>query len=356
MKETLIFCDFEMNSHTHEIIAIGATKLYIDDDNTILLSDEEFYTLICPESGTMLNPYLKRMLKISDKQLRNAPRMDHALQAFESFIGDLSNFTLFYYGDYDKYCLKRIEDLPLINRILKQSVDYEKFTKKILGDEHQSVSLKNTVKAYGREFIGVNHNALDDAMNLMYIYLYAQKFPYLSEGYFLLNNIKGDRYIPEPVNYKLYQCMQELLMTSPDFLFEEDHSLEDYLIERQRVLANDLFHYYIYQLQKNNRRLKKTQFANIAKNIRYLQRSVKNLLKVSTLDMPRAHQIGDQLFFKDSLRLLGPLYRELHSINRSIRQMRNKHLTHDEKKLELNAQLSESIISLKKCKKSIEPK
>lgn len=152
-----------------EIIEIGAVLL---NDNYKILG--EFQTLIKPVKNPILSEFCKNLTSIKQENINNAEIFPVAFEKFikrvEEVAGcDIKNITFCSWGHYDKKQL--IKDCQLHNvkypfsnhRSLKHEFAEIKSTK--------PKGMKKTLQFCGIKINGIHHRGLDDAKNIVKIFI-----------------------------------------------------------------------------------------------------------------------------------------------------------------------------------------
>lgn len=180
-----IVVDLEMNNvsqknHnkqkcTMETIEIGAVML---DDSLQEISS--FKTYVKPEYNNSIVPRITKLTGITNEMIANAPKFKEAFEMFSNWCMKAGNdFVIYSWSDSDyeqlmreialKDCLSSSE-LKIMD---KKWIDFQKKFDKHIGFDRQ-VSLTFALEMAGIDFVGNEHDALDDAKNtaeLLHIFL-----------------------------------------------------------------------------------------------------------------------------------------------------------------------------------------
>lgn len=168
--ENIVFFDLEMNygligeKNLSETIAIGAVKYNINNGCT-----DCFYSLIKPLFNVKLNEKIIELTKIQQPGIDTAKKFNDIMIKFDKWVG--KNKTIFVsWGSVDMQTLKRDNEnngnkINIINIMSDNYVDFqEEFC--VYMKSKNCISLINGLKTYNINFDGVQHNPLDDAINL----------------------------------------------------------------------------------------------------------------------------------------------------------------------------------------------
>ena len=172
-----IVVDLEMNNIrqksearricTNETIEIGAVML---DDNLQEISS--FRTYVKPEYNDGIVPKISRLTGITDAMVANAPKFHEALRMFTNWcLGTGDAVTIYTWSDTDfnqirKEIILKEYEVSEVERVLLENewTDFQQEFDGYLGFERQ-VSLKMALDMAGIDFLGREHDALDDARN-----------------------------------------------------------------------------------------------------------------------------------------------------------------------------------------------
>lgn len=178
-----VFIDFEASQYTQEIISIGA----------VMDTGEEFYSLI--KINHDIGFFVSNLTNIKKENLENAPKADKVFDYFYNWLvlnnkdGDRIQFIC--YGNSDltfaNNTLKTIKNSffaqSALSLIINNIVDYAEYIKAYFGlSKH--VSLIKVAQYYSNEQLTQDHNALNDAKLLKFVYENIQKGEKLVENPF----------------------------------------------------------------------------------------------------------------------------------------------------------------------------
>lgn len=149
-----------------EVIEIGAVVL---DDSYYEIGS--FKTLVKPQFNDRVTPYISELTGITTEMVAEAPHFEDALKMFFSWCRSLDEQVHIYQwseSDLDQIvkeiALKEIVLDEDNQKMLSNWFDFQKEYGETLNLENV-VSLKNAVMYAGVDFVGREHDALDDARN-----------------------------------------------------------------------------------------------------------------------------------------------------------------------------------------------
>ncbi|MGL4730429.1 MAG: exonuclease domain-containing protein, partial [Clostridium sp.] len=170
--ENVVFFDLEMNyglkggKNINETISIGAIKY---NRNFNYQEKERFYSFIKPIYNVKLNEKIIELTKIKQEEIDNAKDFNSVMNDFYNWVGH--ERTIFVsWGLADLRILNSDnenngEDLEIVHTIKENYVDFQEEFCEFMKSKN-SISLLNGLKEYNIKFNGIQHNPLDDAVNL----------------------------------------------------------------------------------------------------------------------------------------------------------------------------------------------
>ena len=152
-----------------EIIEMGAIKVQEHDGQLMML--DLFHTHVRPYSNPWLSPLTIEFTGIQQEQIDAAPSFKDAVVKFQEWLGD-TPYYLCSWGPDDKYQLLRHCNVHKINvDWICNFNDIQLMFTRLQGHDYgQRLSLKRSLDALSIQFIGNQHNALDDAFNTTKIF------------------------------------------------------------------------------------------------------------------------------------------------------------------------------------------
>lgn len=229
---TVVFLDFEGTQFTHEIIAIGAIKCKVDENGFIIEKcDEGFKEYVQAKGGT--GKYITEMTSISDSFLEeHGVPVEVMLEKFKAYIHeDLKSISYVVFGSNDAKMIletnkaSRPRNEYIFKQIIPNIVDYLAFLSQYVRDENfNSYSLTNYLKLFEGTPVGVSHDPLNDAIDLMNLYDKVLKRPDILLSEYKKTLLK-QRAFPEPIKKLIKKLAEDETVTSKDF----NNLLSDYL-------------------------------------------------------------------------------------------------------------------------------
>lgn len=228
--ETVVFLDFEGTQFTHEIIAIGAIKCKVNENGIIIEKDKNGFKAYV-QAKNPVGKIITEMTSISDATLEEKGMpVDVMLEKFKAYVHeDLKNVSFIVFGTNDAKMIfetnrfSRPRNAYIFKQIIPNIVDYLAFLSQYCRDENlSSYSLTNYLKIFNGTPIGISHDPLNDAIDLMNLYENVLNNPEI-----LLNEYKKillkQKIFPEPVKKVIKALLEEKDISSEtfnDFLYE----------------------------------------------------------------------------------------------------------------------------------------
>lgn len=223
--KTLCFLDLEGTQFSHEMIAIGAVKVSIRKDGSIRKIHHGIYTLV--KSKNRVGKVVTDLTGITDNDLKkDGVPFRVALANLKKYMGrDFTKCKYVTFGNHDLRIIAQSLAYNLdvkkedVQVIIKHHFDLSEFASCYVKDENNNTySLANFLKVFELNFKGKQHNALSDALNLVYLYdALNKRKDILQEEY--MKVLSKMRHLPEPV----HNVLQDLLdgKTVDKAMFEE---------------------------------------------------------------------------------------------------------------------------------------
>ena len=229
-RKVLCFLDLEGTQFSHEMIALGAVKVDTKKDGSIKKIHKGYYSLVKAKNKigkivTDLTGINEAMVKQNGKSLRVV------ISEFKKYMGKDFSKTLFVtFGSHDLRILAQSLaynlDAPKeeIQLMIKHGFDFSEFMSQYVRDDNgNTYSLANSLKLFGVDFEGTQHDAYADALNLAYLY-----DAFIKNKDILKNEYKkvlyNYRHIPAPIKELLTNLKEGKSITPEifDHLVEED--------------------------------------------------------------------------------------------------------------------------------------
>ena len=176
-KKSLTFVDLEGAQYSHELIEIGAVVGVLGENGRIKHSTEPFKVYV--KSIRPVGRVVKDLTGISDQFLsKKGLNYPDAMNAFREYVGKHWDRTLFVtYGNHDLVILNDTEQFhpsykaPYVRQIRNRYWDFGAWLcGYVQSDQGNPYSLSHALELFGVSFKGQEHDAIDDAYNLMRLY------------------------------------------------------------------------------------------------------------------------------------------------------------------------------------------
>ncbi len=151
---------------TQEIIEIGALRL-----NQLGEINGTFHSMVRPVVHSILSPYCKKLTNIGQDEVNKARTFPDVISRFEDWLYVSPEFFLISWGSVDKTML---ENDCRANRLDHDWLDFHVNLKQVYRDLFRlpkQLGLKAAMRREGIEFEGQAHRAMDDAKNLVELFL-----------------------------------------------------------------------------------------------------------------------------------------------------------------------------------------
>ena len=230
--KTLCFLDLEGTQFSHEMIAIGAVKVSIRKDGSIRKIHRGIYTLV--KSKNRVGKVVTDLTGITDNDLKkNGVPFRVALEKLKKYMGrDFTKSKYVTFGSHDLRIIAQSlaynldvkkEDVQIL---IKHNFDLSEFASTYIKDENNNTySLANFLKVFNLEFRGTQHNALSDALNLVYLYdAFLKNREIVKEEY--MKVLAKQRHLPEPIHNILTDLLNNKTVSLDEFEHYVDESLK----------------------------------------------------------------------------------------------------------------------------------
>lgn len=230
--KTLCFLDLEGTQFSHEMIALGAVKVSIRKDGSVRKIHRGIYTLV--KSKNRVGNVVTDLTGITDAQLRKSGvPFRVAMDQLKKYMG--RDFTKCKYVTFGSHDLRIISQSLAYNLdakkedvqvLIKHNFDLAEFFSNYVKDENNNnLSLANFLKVFNVEFKGTQHNALADALNLVYLYdAFLKNKDIVKDEYTKV--LAKMRHLPDPVHNILQDLVNNKSVTYEDFEHYVEESLK----------------------------------------------------------------------------------------------------------------------------------
>ena len=231
-RKVLCFLDLEGTQFSHEMIALGAVKVHIRKDGSIRKIHNGYYTLV--KAKNHIGKVVTDLTGITEEDLKkNGISFRLAIKGLKEYLGrDFTKCLFVTFGSHDiriiSQSLAHNMDVKKedIQNIIKHSFDISEFISQYVKDPNgNTYSLANMLKVFNVEFKGIQHNALADALNLVYLYeAFLKNKDIVKVEY--RNVLKQMRHLPDPVHELIGKILEDNEVSAEDFDKMIEHSLE----------------------------------------------------------------------------------------------------------------------------------
>ena len=228
----LVFIDLEGTQISHEMIEIGAYKVYLKDDLTIKKTFKPLRYFV--KAKGKVGPVVTKLTGITDLQLKKEGiTFREAQQKLRKYVGrDWEKCLFVSYGNQDgKIFLSSGErnmdaSMPEARFVAHHMFDLCEFIARYARPDNDGVySLTNCLKTFEVEFEGHAHDALVDAYNLMLLYsAFLDRKDILAREY--KKKIAALRHLPLPIRYVCQELSQGNSVTPEEYDALVEKSLE----------------------------------------------------------------------------------------------------------------------------------
>lgn len=231
-RKVLCFLDLEGTQFSHEMIALGAVKVHIRKDGSVRKIHKGYYTLV--KAKNHIGKVVTDLTGITEEDLKkNGISLRLAIKGLKEYLGhDFTKSLFVTFGSHDiriiSQSLAHNMDVKKedIQNIIKHSFDISEFISQYVKDSNgNTYSLANMLKVFNVEFKGTQHNALADALNLVYLYeAFLKNKDIVKVEY--RNVLKQMKHLPDPVHDLIIKILEDNKVTAEDFDKMIEHSLE----------------------------------------------------------------------------------------------------------------------------------
>lgn len=230
--KTLCFLDLEGTQFSHEMIAMGAVKVLIRKDGSVKKIHRGFYTLV--KSKNRVGKVVTDLTGITDAELKKSGvSFRQVIEQLKKYMGrDFTKCKYVTFGSHDLRIISQSLAYNLdvkkedVHVLIKHNFDLAEFASTYIKDENNNTySLANFLKVFGLEFKGTQHNALSDALNLVYLYdALLKNKDIMKEEY--MKVLAKMRHLPEPIHNILQDLVNNKTVSHDDFERYVEESLK----------------------------------------------------------------------------------------------------------------------------------
>lgn len=231
-RKTLCFLDLEGTQFSHEMIAIGAVKVDIKKDGSVKKIHKGYYNLVKPKSR--IGKVVTDLTGITENDVKkDGIPFRVAMENLKKYLGHYYTKCLFVaFGNHDFRIMAQslAHNLDVskddVEIVIKHQFDLAEFLNTyIKDDKNNNLSLANMLKVFNVEFKGTQHNALADALNLVYLY-----DAFLKNKEIVKNEYRKAlgmyRHLPEPIHLSIEKLSKQESVSAEEFDKFVENSLQ----------------------------------------------------------------------------------------------------------------------------------
>ena len=232
-RKTLCFIDLEGTQFSHEMIAIGAVKVNLRNDGSVKKIHKGYFSYVLAKNK--VGKVVTDLTGITDEKVKKeGKRLRVVIEGLKKYLGKEFNKVLFVtFGNHDLRILAQSLaynlDAPKedIHMMIKHNFDLADWISDYVRDENgNTYSLANLLKVFEVDFVGQQHDALADTINLVYLYEQILKRKDILHREYLHVLLK-QRHLPAP----LHEMLQILIDEKRDLSFKEFDELVTQALE-----------------------------------------------------------------------------------------------------------------------------
>jgi inhibitor of KinA sporulation pathway (predicted exonuclease) len=222
-RKHLVFIDLEGTQFSHEMIALGAIRVKINEHGHIKHKSKGIKLYVKTKSS--IGSLVRKMTGITEDLLeQKGCSFATALLKFKNYCGRTFSKSVFItFGSHDIRIINKTlganldADEKIVKQIVKSHIDLASIISMFVKDDKQnSLSLYNYLLTFNLTPTGVHHDPLDDAVNLMNLYeaLFKEKDVLFNNYLKVLANCKQ---CDPPVSFVIKQLLEDKEVTPQQF-------------------------------------------------------------------------------------------------------------------------------------------
>lgn len=160
-------CEKDDYSFVKEIIEIGAVK--VSSEFEVI---DTFQSFVRPVVNPILTDFCKELTEIRQNDVDQAPLFPQAIASFKNWVQE-DDYILLSWGDFDRNQLRKDSSLHKLSHnwiTFKHDNLKARHAKYVLGTD-RGVGMKSALKIANLSLEGSHHRAIDDAKNIVGIFL-----------------------------------------------------------------------------------------------------------------------------------------------------------------------------------------
>lgn len=220
----ICFLDFEGTQFTSEMIALGGILVTLDKNGNVIKQKQPIEIYV--KAKNKIGKFVENLTGIhQDKLDKVGVSFAEAMKELKKYCGaSFKNCVFMTFGNHDMKIMNQsisynLDSPTQITSVFhKNYCDYQAFISTYVKDkENNPLSLSNYLNLFGVEFKGTQHDAKDDAVNLMRLYqaFLDNKELVLDEYLKTLSNL---RHMPEPIKITITKLALGEEVSSKEFV------------------------------------------------------------------------------------------------------------------------------------------
>jgi inhibitor of KinA sporulation pathway (predicted exonuclease) len=207
--------DLEGTQQSHELIALAAIKVDLNEDLTIKKTYKGITHLVRPKKE--VGRFVTQLTKITEVDVVDKGiGYDKSMLTLRNYVGkNFKKAAFIVFGNHDARILHQSfhhspeADETIVKTVTQNLIDYSSFIGEFIKDQNGNpLSLINNLLVFKETFQGEHHQPLDDAKNLLLLYRRVLEHQaIILEEY--LKVFKQLRHVPEPVKQLLLKIMND---------------------------------------------------------------------------------------------------------------------------------------------------
>ncbi|MDO5330386.1 MAG: exonuclease domain-containing protein [Bacillota bacterium] len=231
-KRVLVFLDLEGTQISHEMIEIGAYKVYLKNDLSVRKIMPGFKSYV--KAKHPVGRIVTELTGITDAQIKKEGKPFRVVQeSFKKYVGkDWTKCRFVTFGNHDCHIIMQtvMNNLDCNDMdgkfMVSHCFDFARFIACFIRDENgNNYSLSNYLKLFGVPFEGVAHDALADAYNLVDLYKAFLANHKLVEQEYKKTVVLKNSHLPEPIRLVMKDLRDGKTVTAEQY----DSYIKEYL-------------------------------------------------------------------------------------------------------------------------------
>lgn len=228
--DTLIFLDFEGTQLSHEIIAMGAIKVKIDENLNIIKNDYHPFKIYV-KAHSPIGEIVREMTGIDESFLSDqGMTWERAIYKFDNYINS-HTYKIIVFGNNDIYMINETNrysyprNINISKEWPRNIFDFATFMGEFIKDDKgNSLSLVNSLKLFSLKPVGMSHDPLNDALDLKNLFFaFINNTELVKQEY--IKQLAKNHKMPDPVKEVMKLVLNKQNVTYDIF----EQIVDDYL-------------------------------------------------------------------------------------------------------------------------------